>query len=62
MSDSWTKRRVVVTVGRGFLEPYVVEKLRSRGAQHVFAPAQTDYDLQQMEAVERMYRDLRSRP
>jgi len=47
-----------VTGGYGFLGSYVVEKLRSQGARHVLVPAHSDYDLRQLSAVERMYRDM----
>jgi GDP-L-fucose synthase len=58
MSDFWSKRRVVVTGGHGFLGSYVVEKLSSHGARQVLVPAHADYDLRQLSAVERMYRDM----
>ena len=57
--EFWGARRVVVTGGLGFLGSYVVERLRQHGARHVLAPARADYDLRQLEAVERMYRDMR---
>src|SRR5256886_2118001 len=59
MSSFWTKRRVVVTGGNGFLGSYVVEQLRQHGARDVLAPARCDYDLRRLDAVERMYRDMR---
>ena len=58
MADFWRARRVVVTGGRGFLGSYVVETLRRHGAEHVLVPAQADYDLRRLEAVERMYADM----
>ena len=59
MADFWSTRRVVVTGGHGFLGSYVVEKLAGHGARHVLVPARADYDLRRLDAVERMYRDLR---
>lgn len=55
----WTETRVLVTGGTGFLGSYVVEGLRQRGAQHVFAPGSAEYDLRQREAVLRVLQDAR---
>ncbi len=59
MSSFWTQRRVVVTGGNGFLGSYVVEQLRRHGARDVLVPSRCDYDLRRLDAVERMYRDMR---
>jgi GDP-L-fucose synthase len=50
---------VVVTGGAGFLGSFVVEKLAARGCKNVFVPRSRDYDLVEMEAVRRLYRDAR---
>jgi GDP-L-fucose synthase len=59
MSGFWSNRRVVVTGGRGFLGSYVVERLKAHGAAQVFAPARAEYDLRDLQQVDRMYRDMR---
>ena len=59
MSLSWPSERVVVAGGAGFLGSYIVEALRARGAREVFVPRSKDYDLVDMEAVRRLYRDAR---
>ena len=59
MADSWNKWKVVVTGGKGFLGSYVVEKLQSRGAKNIFVPDREEYDLRQMDAIRRMYKDSR---
>src|SRR5438445_1903980 len=58
MSDFWSKRRVVVTGGTGFLGSYVVEKLKERAAS-VLVPRREKYDLRVPEAVEQMYGAMR---
>ncbi|MFZ1598204.1 MAG: NAD-dependent epimerase/dehydratase family protein [Anaerolineae bacterium] len=47
----WRDKRVTVTGGAGFLGSFVVEKLRERGAAHIFIPRRQDYDLVQRDAV-----------
>src|SRR5207302_3535929 len=53
------KERVVVTGGAGFLGSYVGEKLAERGCRTVISPRSSEYDLVQMGAVERLYRDAK---
>jgi GDP-L-fucose synthase len=53
----WQTKRVLVTGGGGFLGSFVVEKLRARGCQNIFAPRRKEYDLTQIEAVRSVYRD-----
>ena len=55
----WTSKKVVVTGGAGFLGSFVVEKLKERGCQKIVVPTSRDYDLVDMEAVRRLYRDAR---
>ncbi|MDH4264773.1 MAG: GDP-L-fucose synthase [Deltaproteobacteria bacterium] len=55
----WQNRRVVVTGGAGFLGSFIVEKLRERGCKDIFVPRIEEYDLVEMEAVKRLYRDAR---
>jgi GDP-L-fucose synthase len=43
--EFWSKRRVCVTGGAGFLGYFVVEKLRQRGATDIFVPLIEEYDL-----------------
>jgi GDP-L-fucose synthase len=59
MPLSWPSERVVVAGGAGFLGSYIVEALRARGAREVFVPRSKDYDLVDMEAVRRLYRDAK---
>ncbi len=55
----WTKLRVTVTGGAGFLGRAVCRKLAERGAASIDVPRRADYDLTAEAAVERMYDDLR---
>jgi GDP-L-fucose synthase len=59
MSDFWQGRRVCVTGGGGFLGSFVVDRLRSLGADQIFVPRRRDYDLTDVTAVRRLYADAR---
>jgi GDP-L-fucose synthase len=53
----WQGKRVVVTGGAGFLGSHVVIKLGDRGAPEVFVPRSSDYDLRDLNAIQRLLRD-----
>jgi GDP-L-fucose synthase len=50
---------VLVTGGGGFLGRYVVDRLRALGCAGVAAPRRAEYDLCDLQAVVRLYRDVR---
>ncbi|MEM1183951.1 MAG: GDP-L-fucose synthase [Planctomycetota bacterium] len=55
----WSKARVVVTGGAGFLGRHVIEGLHARGVtdDRIFVPMFEEYDLTEHEACERLYRE-----
>jgi GDP-L-fucose synthase len=55
----WKSKRVTVTGGAGFLGSFVVDKLRQTGCTDIFVPRSKQYDLIEMDAIKRLYRDAR---
>jgi len=55
---SWLEsKRVLITGGAGFLGKHVIRKLEEGGCKDIFVPLSENYDLVQMEAVKRLYKD-----
>ena len=54
-----SNERIIVTGGAGFLGRFVRERLLARGVpeESIFIPRRVDYDLTQLDAVNRMYDD-----
>jgi len=55
----WLNRRVCVTGGAGFLGTFVVEKLKQRGVKDIFIPFIEDYDLVQLNDIQRMLNEAK---
>ncbi|OPY60497.1 MAG: GDP-L-fucose synthase [Syntrophorhabdaceae bacterium PtaU1.Bin034] len=55
----FSKKRVVVTGGTGFLGCFVVKALKRYGCTHVYAPQSRDYNLLRFDDVEKLYKDMR---
>ena len=56
-SSYWVDKKVIVTGGAGFLGNYVVDKLQKRGAEDVIVPRIEQYDLTQIESINRLFDD-----
>ncbi len=55
----WSKQRVIVTGGAGFLGRFVLERLRDRGVPDasIFVPRRKDFDLTEQDDCERLYKE-----
>jgi GDP-L-fucose synthase len=53
----WKNKRVAVTGGAGFLGSFVVEKLQERNCKDIFVPRSRDYNLVELGAIKRLYKD-----
>lgn len=50
-------KRILITGGGGFLGFFVVKKIKAYGCTNIFIPRSKDYDLVQMSAVKKLYKD-----
>lgn len=55
----FSNKRILITGGAGFLGSFVVEKLKERDCKDIFVPRSKDYNLVEIEAVKRVYKDAR---
>ena len=55
----WSRRRVLVTGGAGFLGGHVVRALKAKGATDIFVPRKAEYDLVSRESVDRLLDDAK---
>jgi len=50
-------KKIIVTGGAGFLGKFVVDKLKKRECKDIFIPLIEKYDLRNLSAIKRMYKD-----
>ncbi len=55
--DFWSDKKICVTGGDGFLGSFVQKTLRGRGANNIFIPLIDDYDLTDVDNIQRMLSD-----
>ena len=55
----WKEQSVCVTGGAGFLGSAIVKKLRQRGCTAVAIPRRSEFDLRTLDAVQRLYAEVR---
>jgi GDP-L-fucose synthase len=53
----WKDKRVIVTGGAGFLGHFVVNKLNLRGAKEIIIPRIEQYDLTEIDSINRFFED-----
>jgi len=55
---SWlASKRITITGGSGFLGSHLVQRLQGDGIQNIFVPRHEEYNLVDMDAVRRLYKD-----
>jgi len=59
LMDFWKGKKVLVTGGAGFLGSHLVEKLRGCGCEKIFVPLIEKYNLVDIEAIKKLYRDAK---
>ena len=55
----WEGKRVIITGGSGFLGSHVVDKLQGKECEAVIVPRSKDYNLVDVQAIQRLYDEAR---
>lgn len=54
----WSKKRISITGGRGFVGFHLIDRLKELGCRNIFAPTSKEYDLTKEQDVKRFYCDF----
>jgi GDP-L-fucose synthase len=55
----WQNKRIILTGGSGFLGQVVFKLLKDKGCQHIFIPRSKKYDLRNLSAIKRLYKEAK---
>ncbi len=55
----WSKKKVIVTGGAGFLGRVVVEQLKAKGCKHIIVPRSKEFDLRKTSAIRKLYKQVK---
>jgi len=53
----WTKQKIIVTGGAGFLGKYVIAELKKRGCKKIVIPRKKNYDLRKISAINKLLKE-----
>ncbi len=53
-------KKIIITGGTGFLGKYVIKKLNEENCTNIFIPRKQDYDLRELNAIKKLYKDAKA--
>ncbi|MGI0044259.1 MAG: NAD-dependent epimerase/dehydratase family protein, partial [Nitrososphaeraceae archaeon] len=54
----WSKKKILVTGGSGFLGSFVIDLLRQRGANNILSPSSKECDLREISNCRKIVKDV----